>query len=111
TLLLSCVSICAFVYGLPPGINTVVNGIKLYYMLAPCDPQKTLNTFIYGSSYECSMKCSGHCATCNSTCILGNRCVCGTDTYCMVDTNLDGVAPGQPLRQKCYPVSQLVYPN
>ncbi|XP_032583116.1 uncharacterized protein LOC116803532 [Drosophila sechellia] len=107
-LFLSALSIVlyGFVYGNPPGINTVKAAIKLHNWLAPCrDPP---NTYIYGSRNECSRKCSGHCATCNSTCIFGKRCVCGTDTYCMVDMDLTVVAPGEPLRQKCYPVSQLI---
>jgi len=108
---LSCLFIFAFAHGLPPGINTVVAGRKLHKLLTPCNPNQAPNTFNYGSSYECSRKCSGHCATCHSTCVFGNRCVCGTDTYCIVDDNLFGVEPGQPLRQKCYHVSDFIYRN
>ncbi|XP_016948116.1 uncharacterized protein LOC108023323 [Drosophila biarmipes] len=88
----------------PPGLTPVKMGLITAYALTPCTRERTPTTVAFRSRDECSEKCSGHCALCNATCIFGNRCVCGTDTYCVYDPNTSNLQPGALLPRICLPI-------
>ncbi|XP_036676229.2 uncharacterized protein [Drosophila suzukii] len=95
----------------PPGFTPVMMGLDTVYALTPCTRERTPTTFYFDSNDECSKKCSGHCAVCNATCIFGNRCVCGTATYCVYDPNTTNIKPGALIPRTCQPIENFIDRN
>ncbi|KAI8037652.1 uncharacterized protein LOC128255372 [Drosophila gunungcola] len=117
--LLACVSflaIFASAYALPPfltvlyanivpsGWSPIFLGHKIALALTPCDPKNHPSSFNYQSDSECLKRCSGHCLSCNGTCIFGSQCVCAASIYCVYD-------PNNPLTQSCQPIENFTKPD
>lgn len=112
--------ICACAFGLPqiasilwankypPGYGPVVTGIKAVIALTPCTPERTPTSLSFRSSDECSDRCPGHCASCNSTCIFGHRCVCGAGIYCTWNPDSSKVQPGARIPEICEPIENFI---
>ncbi|KQS30043.1 uncharacterized protein Dere_GG26227 [Drosophila erecta] len=121
--ILGCITlsvICACAFGMPqiigilwankypPGYGPVVTGIKAAIALTPCTPERTPTTFNFNSREECSRRCSGYCASCNSTCIFSHRCVCGASMYCTWDPDTSKVQPGALVQKICEPIENFI---